>query len=107
MTSTAEDELINGWTAYMAGAVAGKLTGEMIVRECCKSDLGGEWNMVRERGVFAGGRWIYIRGGPREGRVRGRKMMFSREMEKGGDAGGGGGEGEEGEASREARLGEM
>jgi len=67
----------------MAGAVAGKLTGEMIVRECCKSGLGGEWNMVRERGVFAGGRWIYIQGGPREGRVRGRKMVFSREMERG------------------------
>ena len=82
LTSTAEDELINGWAAYMAGAVAGKLTGEMIVRECCKSDLGGEWNMVRERGVFAGGRWIYIQGGPREGGVRGGKMVFSREIER-------------------------
>ena len=82
MTSTAKEELIKGWAAYMAGTVAGKLTGEVIVRECCKSNLGREWNMVRERGVFAGGRWIYIQGGPRDGGARGRKMVFSREIER-------------------------
>jgi len=38
VTSIVEDELINGWTAYMAGAVAGRLAEEMIARECFRGD---------------------------------------------------------------------
>lgn len=46
-----------------------------------RNDFGGEWNMVRQRGVFAGGGEFMFR--VCRGRVWEGKMVFSRERERG------------------------
>lgn len=61
---------------YM-GIVMGKIMSTR--RDVSRESSGGDLNLVRGEGMFANGRWIYIRGGPaRDDQVGGQPMVISR-----------------------------